>query len=425
MNISFKVWIIIFLLVATLPLCIYYISSGELTSREGSLLGVILTIVSVAVTWIVTHIYSQSQHEKAIKQVQEFHRNNLQTYAKKAAEKVNNLSNQLSRMSIYLAEELDRSDFDNLSETILSREERIRSAIHLIDTLKSVNDTALSDWEGVIGDMLDKQREEKQEKEEELRQLTERLQSLMETQVDSLHEGRHDTDVIKAEIEDIRQDLRVMVASVGLTQATLSRRPRRPKFDVKAKCPECSADIEYRQKPIVNPSKAIECKSCGVKLISKYIPEKGFVLGPRTYLVETIRCPSCQHTFNVKMDTFLGSFLVIVCDGCHCEIRLARTGEGAIRVTLPAESQITLSKPSAVQLSEAIIQQVKEKLPQQPWPKGIHQSIATALNLRPAIVYRAIQELIQREVFRPQKDGKLIERESSNINENQSAGEAG
>jgi hypothetical protein len=41
-----------------------------------------------------------------------------------------------------------------VDEALQAREERIESAIHLIRTLKSVNDTSLSDWEGVIGDEL-------------------------------------------------------------------------------------------------------------------------------------------------------------------------------------------------------------------------------------------------------------------------------
>ncbi len=114
-------------------------------------------------------MYSASQHKAAIEEVQEVHRTNLRTYALKAAEKVTNLSNELSRLSTYLQQELDYTDYRNTEEKLQAKEERLESAIHLLSTLKSVNDTSLSDWQGVIGDELAVQREETKEREQELR----------------------------------------------------------------------------------------------------------------------------------------------------------------------------------------------------------------------------------------------------------------
>ncbi len=110
--------LIILLFIIGVLLCIFFISSGNLSSRESSLIGVILTILSILATWIVTHFYSESQHKKAIEEVQEFHRTNLQTYAMKAAEKCSNLSDELSRLSVYIYNELDRSDIENVNELL-------------------------------------------------------------------------------------------------------------------------------------------------------------------------------------------------------------------------------------------------------------------------------------------------------------------
>ncbi len=60
-------------------------------------------------------------------------------------------------------------------------------------------------------------------------------------------------------------------------------------------------------------------------------------------------------------------------------------------------------------LDEVLIQRVKESLPEQPWPKGIHKEIATKLNASNRKVSSAIQTLIQQGIFRQQADGKLIE----------------
>ena len=157
---------LIVLFLAGIGACIYSIGTGDLTNRESALLSVLLTFLSILAAWIVSHFYSASQHRKAIDEVKEFHRTNLRTYAIKAAEKVTNLSNQLNRLSVYLQEALEKSDSEHINEELLEKNVRIESAAYLVNTLMSMNDNALSDWDGVIGDLLDQQREEIREREE-------------------------------------------------------------------------------------------------------------------------------------------------------------------------------------------------------------------------------------------------------------------
>jgi predicted RNA-binding Zn-ribbon protein involved in translation (DUF1610 family) len=402
------VLIVIAILVGIVGYCFYFISSQDLTAREGSLISVILTIFSALATWIVTHLYSQYQHKKAIQDVQEFHRNNLRTYARKAAEKVNNLSNELGRLSVYLADELERSDVDDPNNALLSREERMTSAIHIVDTLKSVNDTSLSDWEGVIDDLLDQQREEKEEKEEELRDIVGRLETLWDAQVDSVHDGHYESDNLKVELDEIRKDLRSVVSAQGLTQVKIRRKIRTSKQDVQGKCPQCGIDVSYRQRPIARSWKALECQSCGTKFLSRYREEQGFVLERRMFAHEKTQCLSCSSILNVELDTCPGSSAIASCEGCKEVMRVSRNADGTINVKLSGHSQRVLSKQQKVQFTDDVIQKVKEKLPQQPWPKGIHKSIAEDLNLHPTLVNRAINELIRRGIFKPQIDGRLF-----------------
>lgn len=159
--------------------CIYFISGENVSARESAMVGVILTILSILASWSMSHYYSESQHTKALKDVTEFHRTNIKTYARKAAEKVTNLSNELGKLSTYLEKELTRTDYDNAEEELSAKEERIESAIHITNTLKSINDTALSDWEGVIGDELEQRRAEQQEREEEIEDLLSRYESMI------------------------------------------------------------------------------------------------------------------------------------------------------------------------------------------------------------------------------------------------------
>ena len=80
-------------------------------------------------------------------------------FALKAAEKVDNLSQELDRLTAYLQQELTDAAGGApqaaTPEALRLKDARIESAIHIIGTLKSVNDRSLSDWQGVIGDELD------------------------------------------------------------------------------------------------------------------------------------------------------------------------------------------------------------------------------------------------------------------------------
>ena len=136
-------------------------------------------------------------------------------YALKASEKVNNLSNELNKLAAYLEQELSYVDYENPKEALSAREERIESAIHLIRTLKSVNDTSLSDWEGVIGDELEEQREEQIEKEEQLKELMERFEFLAAHHRQEIMGTQVNADSIRAEVQSLKSDLRSALAQLG------------------------------------------------------------------------------------------------------------------------------------------------------------------------------------------------------------------
>jgi hypothetical protein len=167
------------LLLAAVIACILLLGMSELTGRESALLSVVLTTMSVLATWILTHVYAELHHKRAIAEVQEFNRANLRTYAAKAAEKVRNLSQELGRLGAYLQDEIDSTEYGEPAEALQAKEERLTSAVHIINTLRSVNDTALSDWQGVIGDILDEQREAAEQHERELAEMLDDYQDLV------------------------------------------------------------------------------------------------------------------------------------------------------------------------------------------------------------------------------------------------------
>jgi predicted Zn finger-like uncharacterized protein len=395
-------------LAAGLSWCIYLISAGDLSNRESALLGILVTVLSVLASWVITHMYSASQHENAIRDVKEEHRNNLQTYALKAAEKVNNLSNELNKLSIYLEEELNYTEYRSAEEELVAKEERIESAIHLIRTLKSVNDTALSDWEGVIGDELDQRREEKEEKEEEVKELIQRVEALIESQRLDFAGTQKYTKTMQQQIESLKRELRL--ATFQLSDTTIPKRIRKkePRQDVLKECPVCKSHVNYTQRPSIRSVKIVSCKECNAKLVSTYSERDGFSLRVRVNEDITAHCPACSAENIVSLDIVPGVNVQVSCSSCHRTFTVVRTIGGIESKPLVITSQGPAAPAAAmVVYSEELINRVRDALPPQPWPKGTSHKVAVGLDIPQKLVTRAIQELIRRGIFLLQIDGTL------------------
>lgn len=83
-----------------------------------------------------------------------------------------------------------------------------------------------------------------------------------------------------------------------------------------------------------------------------------------------------------------------------------------VAATLPELSHVAPSPEDPIEHSELdleLLAKVKEKLPAQPWPTGIHKEIADALGVPKNTVSKCISELINRGVFAVQEDGALSE----------------
>jgi ssDNA-binding Zn-finger/Zn-ribbon topoisomerase 1/Tfp pilus assembly protein PilE len=386
--------------------CIYFISGENLTARESGMIAIILTILSILASWSFSHYYSESQHTKALKDVQEFHRTNLKTYARKAAEKVNNLSNELSRLSAYLEKELTRADYDSSEEELNAKEERIESAIHITNTLKSINDTSLSDWEGVIGDELEERRAEQQEREEELEELLARYESTISSLEMDVRSRGDNTLVIQKEIESLKSELRFLSSRVGIIMPPILRPARSSRNVVETRCPVCQKVLTYKQKPKETGIKALRCTSCGSNLVSRYNKDAGFRLELRQPIKERVSCPNCSLSVEAELDQVPSTTVKVECSNCGAKLRIVRIVDG-LRVTQTGPPMQVSVENVAPKLDEQLIERVRDELPKQPWPKGIHKIIATKLTLTHAVVYSAISELIRQGVFNPQIDGKL------------------
>lgn len=70
---------------------------------------------------------------------------------------------------------------------------------------------------------------------------------------------------------------------------------------------------------------------------------------------------------------------------------------------------------SKLRMSEDVINQVKNALPEQPWPSGIISRTAEKLHFERSIVYEAISLLIERSDVFAQKDGVLFDKEGNMV----------
>jgi len=371
------------------------ISLSDLTNRETTLLGTVLTLISIMIGWGISHYYASIDKKAAIDEIREFEQKNLRTYALKAAEKVTNLSKELNRLSAYLEEELQFTGYRNSEEELFAKEERIESAIHMLGALRSINDTSLSDWQGVIGQELDEQREAEKEQAHALQALSDRL-----TALERVPSNQPETPFDSSQIDEIKRQLRTLSADIVGANFRARARPNYQHID--SVCPKCSSPINYGQRAKENDKKAIQCKNCEASLISTYREATGFSLTIRGATSEQVTCPSCNTEQMVKLDEWPTASSTAPCCNCAAPMRVSRAESGkSIRVAIQSPSKTT--EP----LSPDLIERIKNALPQQPWPKGVHQTVAEQLDLKATTVQKAIQHLIKTGHFSDQIDGVL------------------
>ncbi|MDP3002189.1 MAG: hypothetical protein Q8N38_03560 [Bacteroidales bacterium] len=397
-----KNWItnlIIFAFLVAIVLIIASISTKDMTSNEATLLSVLLTILSVIASWILSSYFSKQSHKQAIEEVRREYHDNLRTYALNAAEKVDNLSNELSRLSGYLRAELE-SDEESDERELLSKTVRIESCIHIIDTLKSVNDTSLSDWKGVIGDELEEREEEKEERETRLLLLTERIEDLINSQTSSKEKySKTDLSKIMEQLDKLSKSINSPISPIR----TSTNKPRKEK--VETDCPNCHQKISYFQRSKANSCKTVTCSKCGKRYISKFNEEKGPSLIDEKIIEEAVQCPWCSETIEVKLSNIPFTKEVIRCDTCLNEIKLLRNNDFGISLSKLANQNTQEEIFIKQEIDDELLDLVANKLPPQPWPTAIHRIIAEKLTISNGLAYRCITKLIEQGKVNPQFNG--------------------
>jgi predicted RNA-binding Zn-ribbon protein involved in translation (DUF1610 family) len=382
--------LLIVAIIGGIAVCLWRITIAAPTANEALLLSLFLTLLSIIGSWIASKYYSESSYNK-----------NIRVFALKAAEKVTNLSNELDRLSAFIQQELKENDYESPAEAALAKNIRLEGAVHIINTLKSVNDRSLSDWQGVIGDEISAQREVQEEREEMLRDLLERFDLLQHATMRAA-EMHHDAgqEPLYSEVASIRSELRLLASQISGIPVAPTRVPK--KKEIQKPCPSCGQVLQYRQKAKAKNVRAVDCTKCGARLVSREA-DGDFTLAVRAPIDENVTCPSCGQNSTIPVDPAPGSVLDTDCPKCKVRLRISRSHSG-LRIRLPGLPKPTEQAPP---LAEEFLKKVAELMGPQPWPKGQALLAAGKLEVNPRLVGRATQELIRRGVFKPQIDGKL------------------
>jgi hypothetical protein len=388
-NQTITIILLVGLLVGIL-ISLFRIAFGAPSPSESLLLSTLLTVFSILGSWIVSKHYSEHDFNKS-----------LRLFALKAAEKVTNLSKELDRLSAVLQDELKDEDYDSPQEALLAKTIRMEGAIHIVRTLKSVNDGSLSDWQGVIGEEITAKLEDQEQREETLRELFERFESLQSKQPELRETIQEDeqTAKLRAEVDSIRDDLRMLVGQVsGLP--VRSHRIKNSKLPIQRNCPVCSELLTYRQKQRPTSVKPVKCTNCGASLYSRQVDGE-YVLKQRSPLIEEVECPVCNSKIQVKIDPVPGAIQDIDCGSCKSPIRAIRRENG-----VKGKVREIQASPSKM-----VEERIREAMGPQPWPPGRARTVANQLGLPLPTVSGIIKSLIDQGIFKVQIDGKLYSRD--------------
>ena len=407
-----KKFVQILLVVFTLGIffLIFYTGSNNLTNNEATLLNILLVLISVAATWIASHYYAEDSYKKAVAEVEKESQSKLKVYALKAAEKVTNLSSELKKLSIYLTDELEQ-DYEDNKQEIISREEKLQSIKYIVNTLKSINDTSLSDWGGVIGDEIEEKQEEEREREERIYQIVDEYSNIISNK-DYYNNINHNFNESIEDIEKIdklNQKIDLVIKNLDIKNPIIKK--KNLKEDIYNVCPECNTQLQYRQRPKQKSVKMFNCEGCNTKLISKWDKDKGFFLETSKIIKEEIECPQCNQIQTINLSNILHSKHEGLCEKCGNLLIVIRKDDD---IQIKNHLQYKIEKMEN-KITPKIIETVKECLPEQPWPTGINKSIAQKLNLSHREVSNIINILIERGDFLMQINGKLYAEKKDQI----------
>jgi hypothetical protein len=368
----------------TTIICLWIAGTRQLTNTESVLLGVLLSAASMLVSWLATHVYSVISVKDSVAEATQAYSDNIRTLGVRAAEKVLNLSNQLQRLSESMnsaLEDADESDGTKQSIVQLLRE-RIQAAIYNLETLKSMNDTFLSDWRGIIGDEIDKQ----QALERQIEVLALELRNQIRER-ESMRSAVVSNETVSALEDRIYQtEQRLTEKITALPFKVTVRSSKTAKEDVSLKCPSCTESISVLTRTKKGARKLIHCPSCKTYSRICAIEDGDFEIDAVTMFTFSDQCPICHTELKGEMPDYSGAMQAIVCPKCDMSLIASRASDG-INLRVPKGEQHKFPK--------SLYDAVFSRLPPRPWPPFIHKAIAAELGISNKVVSQIIGRIVE------------------------------
>ena len=258
------------------------------------------------------------------------------------------------------------------------------ATLYLVETLKSINDTALSDWRGVIGDEL-----QRQEVLKRIADVSKELAGLRNRLLVS-----KDVEPLENHIRQIEDQLGKMTWQSAVSSgSTTCFKGTNADLDL---CPRCDSPIATKIRPGEGATRVVECISCDAHVFIRNMGHGHVIvkeLEPYSYSLE---CPVCKQPLNGTIIDVPGSMKSVTCERCEARITVSR-------------SRRALTRRSALErLYRIACWSVASLLPPETWEKGIHLQVASNLGSSRKMTTRIIEHLIERGMFLPQRDGKIM-----------------
>ncbi len=304
---------------------------SELSQREYVFLSILLTGLAIAVSWLVTNLTSKSNSEQIRETLKSEYMENLRTYALKAAEKVQNLSAEIERLLDYAKESLPSSK----EEAAIISVERFKTVGLMLETIKSVNDTGLSDWRGIIGDELKEQGQIQTDINNIFGKIEEIEESMTTPVVPewgiTLPVTAGAVEVAVSDVETRLQDINRSIYEYASRSPIPVRLPKRQRIEVAVKCPKCEVDNNTKINLREGYERVIKCNNCGNYF--KVNVDKNMRIS--TDNVETkeakVTCLLCDTENTVNYPVWPGYFLHHNCSKCTSSIAASVSGNEEIQ----------------------------------------------------------------------------------------------
>lgn len=374
-------------LMAGILIALWIAGNRELTSTESVLLGILLSSASMLASWLVTHLYSQMSLRDTIKQATDSNTENIRSLGVRAAEKVLNLSNELQRLVDSLTTALeDAEDMEGIKQPTMLLRERILSAIHNLETLKSMNDTFLSDWRSVIGAEIERQHVLENQIESLTNELHKQIRerALIRANVVS----PDDLAAIQSRIEETEQRLTEKISALPFKVHPKSTKPR--KEDIIAPCASCDTQMGIRLRLRKGAKKLIKCATCDNYSLVRVLDDGELDVVHIPMYEYTGVCPMCSSEITEQVPDHAGATVSTTCESCDVQLLLSKSSGGA---------NLRIPKGSRREMPQKLVDAVHDRLPQRPWPTHIHKSIATELGVSNSVATKIIGNLIEQGHF--------------------------